>query len=354
MKAIAASSILVAGVHVARAEVPRLDPGLYEHGNLRVTVACASDGFVAPATGLRLVLDGEPLRPLRVNDVPAVAYDDNMGSYLVAAATDVGYLAAPGHHHLRIEAPDCEPDERDLDLSATYAERIEGRLAAQPQLREPAAAPDGFELVLGGASSEFPRSLASGTNNSGLYTTAYTTDPAAANGVWLSLGIVRRTWVMATDMTVDWGALAGTVETLPGGPSGLTVSPGPFPYTGSFFEIGDAFRFGGRLAWRSLALAAGSGIAGALVQRTSAHVDTGTTPSYQVFASPPNDMSVDWWLPVWASLSIKPGCNWGVEALASYDVRPSELDASELSLGLGLMWQPSSACSEPAGLTVSP
>ena len=54
----------------------------------------------------------------------------------------------------------------------------------------------------------------------------------------------------------------------------------------------------------------------------------------------------------WLGLTIKPGCNWGLQLLASYDMRPTDFDNSGLSFGAGLMFQPSAACSEPAGVQV--
>jgi hypothetical protein len=58
-------------------------------------------------------------------------------------------------------------------------------------------------------------------------------------------------------------------------------------------------------------------------------------------------------VPVWASVTYKPVCNVGVVALASYDVHPLTISSNAVSIGLGVMYQPSSACSEPAELTVS-
>lgn len=348
-----AALVIFSAASLARADVPQLSPNLYERGNLRVAIACAGNGLLDPVAGLRLTLDGEPLRALHVNDVASVGVDDDGNEYVASAVTDVGFLAPAGHHHLRIEAPDCDPDERDVDLSAVYAVHVEGRLAARAELRSPTAAPDGFGFAIGGTTFAFPRALASGTNNVGLFATSYTTDPSSAQGVWVSMQVDRRAWTFAFDTSFMGGSVTGTVTSTSSDPVIMNV-PGPFPYSGSFIENASVFRFGGRVPWGNLSLSAGSGLGGALVIRTSSHVDTGSTPSYDTFATAPDGADVDWWLPVWASLSVKPACNWGVQALASYDLHPTTFDASAPSFALGLLYQPSSACSEPAGMTVSP
>ncbi len=111
---------------------------------------------------------------------------------------------------------------------------------------------------------------------------------------------------------------------------------------GSVFATSAALRFGGRVARDRYALAAGAGLSAGLWTAT-------------IVADPEaSGATFDWGVPVWSSLTIKPSCGMGVQALASYDVRPGDLEASSLELALGLQWQPSEACSEAPGLAVSP
>ncbi len=349
MNRVALACVLLTGGALARADVPKLAPNLYERGNLRVAVACAGSPLVGPAGGLRVSIDGSALEPLRVNAELAAGTDADGYNIVESFATDTGFLAEPGRHHLEVDAPGCEPDVRDVDLSATYAERVEGRLPALPELRAPTAAPDGFGFVFGAASLPFPATLASGTSSDGLAPTAYTTDPSSAQGLWVSMQFERDHLMFATDEMATWGSLSGTVTSMP---STYGVATGTYHYSGSYLENAVAVRFGGRVSFGDASLAGGTGVGGALVTRNSAHVDA--MSSTEILPNPPKEMDADWWVPVWAAVTVKPSCDWGVQALASYDVRPTQLDANGVAFGLGLEWQGSSACSEPAGIRVAP
>jgi len=144
------------------------------------------------------------------------------------------------------------------------------------------------------------------------------------------------------DMMVGSGTATGTVA---GGGSG------PLPFSASYFGTDTALRLGAQLPWEHVSLAAGSGVGGALWYSSGVQVGQGSAS--QVL-SRPDDIVGGWYVPMWSSLTIKPSCNWGVQTLASYDVRPSDVGASSLAFAIGLLWQPSDACSEPAGVNVTP
>jgi hypothetical protein len=91
-------------------------------------------------------------------------------------------------------------------------------------------------------------------------------------------------------------------------------------------------RAGFRVRLHDAALEAGTGIGGNL-------------------AVGPVKTGYDAYAPLWAGLTIKPGCNWGVQLAASYDVFLTSSDHS-VSTTAGLLWQPSNACSEPVGVVV--
>ena len=62
------------------------------------------------------------------------------------------------------------------------------------------------------------------------------------------------------------------------------------------------------------------------------------------FVEPPESPIGDLALPLWTELTIKTGCSWGVQGLASYDVRPFDMAASAPSFAVGMIWQPATAC----------
>lgn len=320
-RALAAVALL--GTSVAHADVPVLAPNLYEHGNLRVAVACADHGLMLPEDGLHVSVDGTPLAPVHTNASQGVEVDSDGENELFSVVTDAGFLAPPGRHRVRIDAPDCTADERELDLSATYAERVDGRLPVEDDvLRGPAVAPDGYGITIGASAMAPPAELAA------------TTAPISVPSFWVSSSFERRSWVFAGDSTAGWSSLDET---------------SPVRATGSVFATTAALRVGRRLARDRYALAAGTGI-GAGVWSASLQPAAGAVPATR----PDAGLVFDWDVPVWSSLTIKASCTWGVQGLASYDVRPTDVSTSSLALALGLQWQPSQACSEEPGLAVSP
>jgi hypothetical protein len=184
---------------------------------------------------------------------------------------------------------------------------------------------DGWGVTLGGFSAPYPGPT-SGTNGS-VFPTAYSSSVAQLEGGWLATSFERGSTVVAVDMRVGGGSFDGTA----------TSARMATHYTGTYFGTSLALRAGKRIAWQDVALAAGSGIGGGMWM-TSTMTDT------PAFVETPSGASGDFYVPVWASLTIKPTCSVGVQGLAEYDLRPQDSAASSPSLSLGLIWQPASAC----------
>lgn len=324
---------------------PDVSPFLYQSGNVRVAISCA-DAFLTPDRGLQVTLDGMPLRPGRTNYVTSESTDADNNTVYSSAVSDVGFLAPAGRHHLRIDGPDCIPDERDLDVPGAWTMHLDGRLAiANRDLLGPTGAPDGITLVLGAFSSTYPAALRTGVTSTA--PTSYSLDATSAHGGWISTGIERRHFVFAADVATGWGSLAGTVTRIPD-PRFPTTPPAAVPMTGSFLASSLALRLGARIPLGSISLAAGSGIGGALWITTSAHLDRTATTE---FVEAPEGASATWFVPVWATATVKPSCDWGVQVLASTNVEPT---SDGVTFTVGAMYQPSASCAEPVGVRESP
>jgi len=340
----------------APAPAPIINPALYESGNLRVGLRCA-ESFQTPAAGLRVTLDGsaQPLPPAQINGENWFGTDAKgrlIGGWI---PTDVGYVAPPGAHHLRVETPDCVPEERDVVVSPAYAERVDGRMrVASPMLEGPVGAPDGFGLLLGGYTTPYPESLRSGVRTTLGDSTAFAIDPTSAQGFWLSTSFERRYFALALDTTIGGGHLSGSVRALQSAPAGMPGSPpSAVPFTGSFLDFGLALRVGARLPLRYATLEAGSGIGGDLWATIDAN-DASTGAPNMTVAEGAQGLSGALYVPLWASTTVKPFCGVGVQGLASYDAEPSNGWHGGVALGVGLLLQPSASCSEPAGVAVRP
>jgi hypothetical protein len=326
-------------------------PPLYFDGNLRVDIHCA-ESF--ETRDLHVTLDGAPLEPLHTNGVSSVAYGKHGVPYEVWSPTDVGFVAPPGLHRVRIAAPGCAPDERDIDIPADYPKFITGRLAlSDDSLRGSTGAPDGGGLVLGAFTVARPARTGTQSDLWG-GTTAYTVADGSAQGVLFGVSYERRGFVFSHDLGVGWGSLAGTVQTIKS-PDGLSAYPGTLPYTGGFVMISDTLRIGKRIALHDVALAAGTGIGGDVTVTWRNVDESGVANKSTVFADGPNNtVDADWFVPVWASVTIKPWCDFGLQAVASYDVHPTALDESGLRISAGLLFQPSASCRDAPGVKVTP
>ena len=317
-------------------------PNLYSKGNLRIAVACAENRLVEPSQGLRVTIDdaATPLTPLRTNALSSLALDSNDAPVYLAMVTDIGFLAPPGTHRVRIEAPDCAPDEREIEISATHAIRIDGRLAvAKKILSGPVGAPDGLGLGLGAFTSTFPDSLRTGVKNG----TSFTIGDATTDGVILSTTIEHRYFALGVDTALGFGSLSGTLTP--------TSSTSTYDFTASHMMLSGALRLGARLPLEYVAILAGSGVGASLWMTTSGSVDE---PSNTAAAFPPTGADFLWDVPLWAAIEIKPFCSWGVEVGGSYNVEPTNFDGNTVMLNASLLWQPSSSCCEGSGVTVSP
>jgi len=346
--ALVAVSLALFAVPDARADVPALAPNLYEQGNLRISVVCA-ETFATPESGLHVDLDGAPLKAVGTNAIVGISTDQDGTASVVSAPTDVGYLAPPGPHHLRIESPDCVADDRDVNFSAVYAEHISGRLAiANPALLGPVGAPNSWGFGLGMFTSSYPDSLRAGVSSPNILPTSYSVDRAAVQGISLSSSVERRHLLIAADDLIGWGSIAGTAQALP---SFGTPGSAPMAFTGSVLENSTQLRIGMRVPLSYVALAAGAGLGLTLWTTNSVQVSGGAA---QVAPIALEGMTAMWDVPLWASATFKPSCNWGVQVLASYEVQPTDTSGNMTVMTAGLQWQPSASCEEPPGLTLTP
>lgn len=308
--------------------------------NLRVDIRCA-DAWSTPDNGLTVTVDGVPLPAVEVHGSESVAYTED-GAEEEWVPSDIGFAAAPGVHHVRFAAPGCAPLDEDLDLQPYMPILVSGRLpVADPALRGPTGAPDGIGIVIGAYS------LGRGphTSDYSLFSTHYAYDATSTEGFWLSTTFERRGFVFALDLLSGAGAVSGTATST----SGEGGNPGPFPLDGDTFDMAGMLRLGKRIALDHVALEAGTGLGGDMwLGAGKVHEPDLLNDAF--VASPGLDAT--WFFPVWAAIAYKPACNWGVQLLASYDVHPGDTGEDAPAFGAGLMWQPSRACAEPAGLSV--
>jgi len=299
--------------------------------NLRLDVSCA-DYWATPDTGLDVLVDGAELRGGEVNSALAVGYTKHGNEYLTLVPTDVGFTLAPGTHHISVGAPGCAPLDAQVSIGWMPA-FVSGRLPIHDDsLTGPTGAPDGFGLLLGA----YTQSRGPYTTTNGLDTT-YAWNELDTTGAMVSLSYEHRRVAFAYDLVVGTGTTSGMSTTTE--PPELGGVQAPRPFTANELGVGSRVRVGLRLPERSVAFAVGSGIGGDVTITTSGLLGTGGD-------------DFDFFVPLWASLTVKPSCSWGVQVLASYDVHPTAMAESAPELTAGLQWQPSAACSESPGLTV--
>jgi len=301
-------------------------------GNLRLSLSCA-DYFATADQGLELAVDGARVTTVGVNGVNAtVGYTKHGNPIEGWVATDAGYVVGtPGRHHVAITAPGCSPYEADIEIPTLGPRFVEGRLAiSDPGLLGTAAAPNGFTHVFGAYSTW--RSGETGTATFvGTDPARYALQGAQFTGFYYSAGLERRHLVIASD--TEWGAgtIAGNVS---GQPTSIDA-----------LHFGARLRAGYRIPLHDLAFAFGSGIGGDM------YILNQFTPTPSSI-SKPGPIEGDFTVPLWASVTYKPSCNWGVQVTALYDVQPTDLGASAPTVQGGLIYQPNDACSQPAGVTV--
>ncbi|HEX7700445.1 MAG TPA: hypothetical protein VF403_06985 [Kofleriaceae bacterium] len=322
-------ALLVPKLAAAQPE-PAVAPNLYGTGNLRVEMACANYE-ATPQEGLVVQVDGHPQSALRINGDLGTSYDEDGNPYTTWSATDIGYLVNPGEHHITVTAPGCAAQTADVITAADHAEVISGRLAiSDPDLMGTVGAPNGGGLTLGVLSTSAPR----GPGSRDGFDTSYTYDPGyTAYGGWLSTSWERRGFELAFDLSFGTGATSGTAMQ-----SGTTKS-----FTGTAYRFSHAFRIGKRVALRDVSLAGGLGL-GYDAWINSTNIDT----------VGPSEPDASWYVPVWVAATIKPACNWGFQILGEYDLHPTASDNSGMTFGVGWIYQPSDACSQPPSLRVTP
>ncbi|HTR52670.1 MAG TPA: hypothetical protein VMJ10_18270 [Kofleriaceae bacterium] len=300
--------------------------------NLRVDVSCA-DFWATPDSGLDVRVDGAEARGGEINNALAVAYTKHGNPYLTAVPTDVGFSIAPGVHHVSVDAPGCAPLDTQVSVGPVMSTLVSGRLPISDRaLLGTAGAPDGFGLVLGAYSA----SRGTHTSTDGLGDESATWNELDTTGGMLTTSYEHRNFALGFDLMVGTATGSGTTtSTSPFG--GATSAPQLFT-NASVLQLGTRLRIGARLPENSFALAAGAGVGGDANIATSGLEGDGG--------------DFDFYIPLWASVTYKPECNWGVQAIGSYDVHPTSMAESAPSLAVGLMWQPTAACSEQPGLSV--
>lgn len=187
--------------------------------------------------------------------------------------------------------------------------------------------PDGWGMTLGGFSG--PSIAANSGMNGNVFPTTYHANGADLAGAWVGTSHVHGSTEYAIDLRLGGNSYDGMAS---------SAESRSVHYTGTYFGGALALRAGKRLAWENFALAAGTGIAGAVWSGT-AHADAAGG-----FVQPGANTTADLYAPMWTSLTFKPACSFGVQGLAEYDVDPFDVSASTSSLSLGVIWQPASAC----------
>ncbi len=318
-----------------------LSPELARNGNVRVSISCA-DSWMTPEGGMTVTADGARLWPRRDNGTWSTVTDDD-GTSDVWSATDTGFVVAPGHHRIEIDAPGCAPAVFDVDAYADHARWVTGRLAVtDPWLMGTAGAPNGIGVVLGVVSATSPDHGDEQAFASPDQTNHF--DPQTGTGGWLSITFERRRIAFA----IDQAFLESTISGNSTSSSGSTTTSQPFQ--GHSFDWRSQFRIGARLPLRDVALSIGSGIGGDMWFDSSTLSNASTTGA---FLTPPDGVGGGFYFPMWAAATIKPSCGWGIQVLGQYDIHPVSSSADGYELAAGLIFQGSDACSEPPGVRVS-
>jgi len=192
---------------------------------------------------------------------------------------------------------------------------------------------DGFGLAFGMFSRAYP-GPSSGTSGD-VFPTRYAATTPSLVGGWMGAQIDRGSNAFGWDLGFGGSSFTGTAMNTQMGTAAVD-------YTGTYFGATSAIRFGKRIAWNNVALAAGVGLGGALWMATT-HIDP-NAPISANFVQPNSALVADWYAPLWSAVTLKASCDWGLEALAEYDVRPDAMSSSSPSLALGAIWQPATAC----------
>jgi len=308
------------------APVAEVSRRVYQQGNLELSIACA-DEPATPAGGLTVTADGLPQIARRVDD-------------LWSAEASTSYLLAPGRHHIQISVPGCAPSAFDVDAFPDQVQHASGRLAVSDwSLAGPVGAPNGFGTAFGAWLARGP----SGTSTNYFGQTATFDGAHGGEGGFVSFSHERRNLVMAWDLGFATAPISGTEA----GPS-VFGSEAPQSFTGTAYMSTAQYRVGARVPLEELSLAAGTGIGLDWWIQSTALTGSQTTG---LFA--PDGVDATFYFPMWATATIKPTCNWGAQVMGQYDVHPTAMTTNGVEIMAGLIYQPSDACSESAGVAVT-
>jgi hypothetical protein len=107
-------------------------PWIEQRGNLRLSLACGDLPAASPDDGLAVQIDGAPLDPQ------------------VVTGRGAGYVVMPGHHHVQLSVPGCEPSAFDFDADPLHSTHADGRLVLDDWwLGGTAGSPNGFGVTVG-------------------------------------------------------------------------------------------------------------------------------------------------------------------------------------------------------------
>ncbi|HEY1551992.1 MAG TPA: hypothetical protein VGG28_29400 [Kofleriaceae bacterium] len=316
-------------------------PWIARKGNLRLSIVCA-ESWVTPNDGLGVSVDGRPTDAQGLNGSWGNYTDSDGNNGETWNASDTGYLLQPGPHHVSITSPGCAPSEFDMTADPLHSTHAIGRLAVDDwSLQGPVGAPNGISLTGGLILMPTPQ----GSTSNPEFSTNYSFGPQTmADGGFISLGWEHRNFAFAFDQAFASGSISGaatsTLNAFPGEPSQTS------PFSGSVFDWRSQLRVGARLPLQYVALAGGSGIG------LDAWFYSAQTTSNQSLASPPNGADGSLYLPLWAAATVKPSCDWGVQAIGQYDVHPGSMDTNGFTLMAGVTFQPSASCREAPGVRV--
>ncbi|HEY4244919.1 MAG TPA: hypothetical protein VGM88_34125 [Kofleriaceae bacterium] len=333
--------VLAAGISTAASlAAPLAAAEPIDSGNVRIAVACDA-GTLAPETGLSATIDGQPAQPVGDNIVEGVAVDSDGNQTPYALVTDVGFRAPLGHHHLELRAPMCTVASTDIDVVTEHATLVAGRLPLEPAWQGPTGTPSGLGFVLAASIIRVPTAALSGTSTI-FGDGGWSANPGGltAPGVTFGLTYARRHLLIETDSTLGWTNLTGTAT------NGTDRSGFHATELVQDFNL----RIGGRIPLHSLELGAGTGVGFSVWDFSNTSVDQ--QPSDFTLIESPSGTRFLFHIPVWAELTYKPGCDWGVTATGTYQFDPTDSNGSNVTVSAGLMWQPNAACSERPGLTV--
>jgi hypothetical protein len=299
------------------------------------------EGMATPSEGLRVLVDGVPMKFLHVDEASFFTVNSDGTLGIGSAPTDVAFDAPPGRHRVRIEADDCAPMERIVTVGDVVPTRVDATLPiADESLEGPTGAPDGMTLVFSAFRTTLPTAMTNDTNPSRAMSRPFVLDDPKIWGGMVSTGWAHRGFMFFFDWEFGMGSMHGA--TLPKNTATDNEPAQPID-GGILLETGMDLRFGHRYPIGAAALSFGSGIGANLWVASST----------SVAASDAGDTRFTWNVPFWADLTMKPSCDVGVQLGASYRWEPGSPEFSTTMLTAGLVFQPNGACKRSPSFEVS-